>query len=279
VTRADVLRAARQYIDTAKLAIVVVANPQMLGEPLEKLGATVNRIDLTIPEARAETVETTDASLAEGRQLLQKAQAAVGGAEKLAAIKDYTMVASYQIDPSVANVGGSKIAETDRWVAPTTFRQDSVLPAGRVSAYTDGRIGWIATPQGWGALIGVQQKQVMGDLFRSWFRLLLSDRIEGHTVNAVDASSVQVADANGQEAKVEFDPDTGLPRRVTYDTPQAIGAPLYTEDIFEDYREVAGIKMPFKITINQSGRRFAETAVGEYRLNTGLKAAELSKRP
>jgi hypothetical protein len=90
---------------------------------------------------------------------------------------------------------------------------------------------------------------------------------------------VQITDATGMEVKVEFDSESGLPRRVTYDTPQAIGAPLYTEDIYEDFREVEGLKLPFKVTINQSGRKFAEMGVGEYKLNSGLKPAELSRRP
>ena len=279
VTRADVLRVAKERIKPENLVIVVVTNPQLLGEPLERLGPTVNKIDLTIPEPRADTVPATEISLAEGKQILQRAQAAAGGAEKLGAIKDYTEIASYQIDSAIPNIGGRKVTETDRWIAPTYFRQDSVLPAGRVAAYTDGKIGWISTPQGWGGLAGAQQKQVLGDLFRCWFRLLLSDRIEGRTVNAIDSNSVEITDSTGQEAKVEFDAETGLPRRVTYDTPQAVGAPLYTEDVFEDYREVDGIKLPFKITINQSGRKFADTTVSEYKLNSGLKVTDLSRRP
>ena len=190
----------------------------------------------------------------EGKQILLKAQAAVGGAEKLAAVKDYTMLAEYLIDPSVANVGGTKIVQTDSWVAPTTFRQDSTLPAGRVTAYTDGKIGWISTPQGWGALAGAQRSQVFGDLFRVYYRLLLSDRLEGRTVNAIDDTSVQITDTTGQVTSVEFDPQTHLPKRVAYDTQQAAGAPIYSEDVYEDFRDVGGIKVPFKITINQGGR-------------------------
>jgi zinc protease len=279
VTRADVLRVAKQHIAPAKLTIVVAVNPQMLGEPLSSLGGTVSTIDLTIPEARAEAVETTDASRAEGKLLLQKAQAAMGGAERLAAVKDYTETASYQLDVSVPNMGGATVSETDRWIAPTSFRQESVLPGGRVAVYTDGKLGWITTPQGWGALSGIQQKQVYGDLFRSWFRLILSDRIEGRTVNAVDSTSVEIIDGAGQEAKIEFDPASGLPRRITYDTPQPVGAPLFTEDVVEDYREVDGIKLPFKATINQSGRRFAEVTVTEYKINSGLKVPDLARRP
>jgi hypothetical protein len=279
VTKADVLRVAKQYLSPEKLAIVVVANPTSFAEPLEKLGGTVNHLDLTIPESKIEPVETTDASLAEGKALLQKAQAAMGGVKKLLAITDYTETASYQIDPSVPNIGGAKVNETDKWLAPTGFRQDSVLPAGRVAAYTDGRLGWIATPQGWGGLTGTQLKQVQSDLFRSWIRLMLSDLVEGRTVNAIDGSSVQISDPVGQGCKMEFDSETGLPRRITYDTPQAIGPPLYTEDLLADFREVDGIKLPFKITINQSGKKFADVSVTEYKLNSGLKLADLSRRP
>jgi zinc protease len=279
VSRADVLRVAKQYLAPDKLTVVLVANPTGFAEPLEKLGGPVNQIDLTIPEARVEPTVTTDASLAEGKALLQKAQAAMGGVQKLLAVKDFMETASYQIDPGIPNVGGTRVNETDKWMAPTVFRQESVLPAGRVAAFTDGRMGWIATPQGWGGLAGTQLKQVQGDLFRTWFRLMLSDLVEGRTVNAVDGTSVEVSDPVGQSCKVEFDAQTGLPRRVTYDTPQAIGPALYTEDVYEDFREVDGVKLPFKVTINQGGKKFADVAVTEYKLNSGLKLQDLSRRP
>jgi zinc protease len=279
VTKADVQRVAKQYLAPASLTYLTVADPQLFGEPLERLATAVNKIDIAIPEPKSEPVPSTETSLAEGKQLLSKAQAAVGGAEKLAAVKDYTEQASYQIGPGVQNLAGAKINQTDRWVSPNIFRQDSVLPAGHIASFTDGKVGWISTPQGWGALTGPQQKQVGGDLFRSWFRLLLSDRIEGRTVNAIDEHTVQILDTTGQEARVEFDETTYLPRRVTYDTPQAVGAPIYSEDSFEDYREVDGIKMPFKISIMQAGRKFADKTVNEYKLNSGLRAPDLARRP
>jgi zinc protease len=278
VTRADVLRVAKQYLNPANLTVVVAANPTMFGEPLERLGP-VTRLDLTIPEAKPEVLETTEATVAEGKQILLKAQAAVGGTEKLAAVKDYTMLAEYSIDPGVANIGGAKIIQTDKWISPTSFRQDATLPSGRVTAYTDGKIGWISTPQGWGALGGAQRSQVLGDLFRVYYRLLLSDRLEGRAVNAIDATSVQITDTTGQVTSVEFDPETHLPKRASYDTQQAVGAPLYSEDVYEDFRDVGGIKIPFKISINQGGRKFSEVVVKDYKINTGLVPLELGRRP
>ena len=278
VTRADLLRVAKQFLNPANLTVVVAANPSMFVEPLEKLGP-VTKLDLAIPEAKPEVVESSDASLAEGKQILLQAQAAAGGAEKLAAVKDYTMLAEYSIDPAVPNDGGSKIVQTDKWVAPTTFRQDATIPTGRVAVYTDGKVGWISTPQGWGALAGVPRNQVFGDLFRVYYRLLLSDRLEGRVVNAIDESSVQIADATGQMTSLEFDPLTHLLKRVSYDTQQAGGAPIYSEEIYDDFRDAGGIKVPFKVTTNQGGSKFSDAVVRDYKINTGLNPLELARRP
>lgn len=279
VTRADVLRVAKQYLNPDSLTTVVIGNPQVFSTPLEKLNPRVNAIDLTIPEAGPAATPATDASLAEGKRYLERAQAAVGGADKLAAVKDYVIVAEYQLDPSVANLGGQAVPQTDRWIAPTIFRQDLSISTGHIAVYSDGRSGWISAPQGWGALVGPQRKQLESDLFRSYFRFLLSDRIEGRTVNAVDKDLVEITDTTGQLARLEFDPATGLPRRVTYDTPQQAGAPLYTEETYGDYREIGGIKFPFKTVITQAGKKFADVVVTDCKLNTGLRQMELALRP
>jgi zinc protease len=50
VTKADVLRVAKQYLDPKRFTIVVVGNPKDFGKPLEALGLPVQPIDLTIPQ-------------------------------------------------------------------------------------------------------------------------------------------------------------------------------------------------------------------------------------
>jgi hypothetical protein len=197
----------------------------------------------------------------------------------LAAVKAYVINADYQLDPSVANIGGQKVPQVDRWIFPAIFRQDVALPSGRISAYSDGKTGWITAPQGWGALAGVQRKQLESDLFRSYFRLLLSDRIEGRTVNKVDVDLVEITDTTGQLTRIEFDPKTGLPRRGTFDVPQAAGAPLFTEEAYDDFREVDGIKFPFKTVITQGGKKFADVVVTDCKINPPIRQIELSMRP
>ena len=276
VTRADVLRVAKQHLNPANLSVVVVGNPAMFGQPLDALGGLVNKLDLTIPNAKPQSMKGDEASLAQGKQILLRAQQAAGGADKLAAVKDYTEVEEFLLTPEN---GGMKVLQTDRWIAPSTFRQDSAVQTGKISAYSDGRVAWISTPQGFGALGGAQLKQVQGDLFRLYVPLLLSDQIAGRTVNALDSTTVEISDPAGQVATVECDAGTGLPQRVRYDLSQATGAPVKVVEEFDDFRDMGGVKIPHKITITRGGQKFADVTVTDFKVNTGLQVRELGKRP
>src|SRR5581483_8587442 len=96
VTRADVLRAAKEHFRPENLTIVAVGSPKEVGKPLPELGK-VNKIDLTIPEPKAEVVKGDAASLARGKEMLKRAQEAMGGRAKLAAIKDSTETAEIAV--------------------------------------------------------------------------------------------------------------------------------------------------------------------------------------
>jgi len=52
VTRADVLRVAKERLNPAAFTIVTVGNPMEFAQPLDRLGVPVKTIDLTIPEAK-----------------------------------------------------------------------------------------------------------------------------------------------------------------------------------------------------------------------------------
>ena len=275
VTRADVLRVAKDRVDPDKLTLVVVGNPLSFDEPLDRLGAPVTPIELTMIAPKPPAALADEANRQRGKDLLARAQAAAGGAEKLAAVKDYTLEASFQFDSSA---GGIEVTETDRWMAPSHFRQDSVMPSGKISVYIDGESGWIATPQGPGALLGAQLKQVQGDDFRAFFPMLLSDGTVGRAVKAVDDRTVEISDKSGQVVRLVTDPETGLPRSARYDTATATGEVAVTET-YSDYREVGGLKLPFHISITAGGRNYAEVTVKSFQANTGLQVKDLEKQP
>jgi len=90
---------------------------------------------------------------------------------------------------------------------------------------------------------------------------------------------VEISAANGLSVRIQFDAATGLPAREIYTEPGQNDAPAETTEIYSDWREVAGIKLPFKAIQLENGMKMLEVTVSEYKINNGLSAAELSKRP
>ena len=280
VTRADVLRVAREHLQAKNLTIVAVGNPQEFGKPLGTLGLPVASIDLTIPEppgaAKAETPKADAASIERGKKLLERVQQAVGGADKLAAVQDFSQTVDFTM---TAMPEGTKIKQVNLWAAPEHFRQESVLPLGKMSVYSDGKSGWMSTPQGERPLPEPLVKQIREELFRNYFRLLLSDRMPDRSVTSPEESVVEISDQAGNSVKLFLDEKTGLPAREAYVSAQPMGAQGSMEEIFENFDGVGGIQVPKKITINQNGKKFGDVIIQEYKFNLGLKPDDLSKKP
>ena len=267
VTRADVLRVAKERFLPENLSIVAVGNSKDFGKPLSTVGK-VNVLDLTIPEPKAEMPTGNT-----GKPLLDRAVKAMGGAEKLAAVKDVTMVAEMAMQGGP--MGDMKIKQTNHWLAPGILRQDQVLPMGAIIAYYDGKSGWLALPppQGVIPMPAPVVAQARGELFRQWVSLMQSG-----SATAVDANAVEIADG-ASKVRVEFDAATGLPLRQIYSETDMRGTPSEVKETFSDWRDVAGVKLPFKVQIEQGGKPQGMVTVSDIKINTGLDPAELSKKP
>jgi hypothetical protein len=274
VTRADVLRVAKEHFLPENLTIVAVGNPKEFGKPLASLGP-VKTIDLTIPEPKPEASSSNPkadaAGMAKGRELLERARQAMGGTEKMAAVKD-------RMQTTESTMQGVKIKGQSRFIAPAFFREDQEYPFGKVSVYTDGKSGWMQTPQGNRAMPADLLKQAQDQMFRDLLHLMLADRDSSIQVNAISADTVEISPAAGRGVKVRFDPSTGLPAREFYQVP-GLSGPVQVEDVFSDWRDAGGLKMPFKIATEQNGSTQRESVVAEYQFNTGLKMEDLSRKP
>jgi zinc protease len=277
VTKADVLRVAKQYLKPEDISIVAVGKPSDFGKPLTTLGP-VKEIDLSIPEPRrkpAAALKSDSASLERGHKLLQRAQQAAGGADKLAAINDYTQ----SVQASINTPQGSMQAkQTNQWTKAGAFRQTQELPFGKVVAFYDGKSNWLASPQGTMEMPPPVLRQMQGEKMRSFVELLLADKNPNVTVNAVADDAVEIAPKQGDAVRVEFDPATGLPARYKYQSMGAQG-PRSVVSSLSDWRDVSGIRLPYKLVVEQGGKKFAEATVSEWKLNGGLTVEELSKKP
>ncbi len=177
------------------MTAVVVGNPTGFESPLDSLGGSpVSVIDLTIPPAKVEATTGDATSQQLAKQLLTRAQNAMGGADRLAAVTDFVQEISYRFD---ASAGGAQATMVERWMAPGRLRQDNSSATSKVSIYCDGTIGWVASGRNAAALVGVPLKQVQDDLFRVVFPLMVSDRLPGRKINALDDRTIEISDDSG----------------------------------------------------------------------------------
>jgi zinc protease len=275
VTKADVLRVAEKYFQPKNLTYVAVGNPKDFGTPLASLGIKVEPIDLSIPEPKAEAAQATPATLARGKELLQRVQKALGGADKLAAVKDLQFHANLEVyTPGAA----MKVKQTDSFIAPSIVRQDNELPFLKQSVYSDGATGWLSGMQGVQTLPPPVLKQIRGEAFRQLASLAMSDRDPGRAVNYAGAGEIDISSKDGEKARLTVDEKTGLPAKLAYQQSPAEGG-ASVEEIFSDWRDVNGIQLPFQWSVMQGEKKFAGVTVEDYKINSGLTPETLGKRP
>jgi zinc protease len=268
VTRADILRVAKQYIDPAKFVIVAVGNPKDFATPLSSLGLPVSSLDIAIPAPKPTPAQAGNAGPPQpkGAALLAKMAQAMGGESSLAAIEDLT-------EKAEINAGTFKAAQTESWIATGHFREENVVPFGRVVSYSDGKTGWVASPKGVTPIPEPERKQISFELFKMWSPLLASARNSDREIKDEANGAVRISDKSGNSVLLSIDPATGLPLSVNY----SLGGDV--TETYSDWQEAGGVKLPRKITITQNGRHFADVKVSSVAINQGLTPEHLAEKP
>lgn len=277
VTRADILRVAKQYIDPARFVMVAVGNPKDFATPLASLGLPVSNLDITIPAPPKSATRAQGVSgppQPKGAALLAKMAQAMGGESNLAAVKDMTQKAELNLDPTA---GALKANQTESWIASGHYREENVLPFGKVISYSDGKTGWVSSPQGTMTIPEPERKQISFELFRMWSPLIASAQNSDREIKDEANGTIRISDKAGNTILISIDPATGLPLSENYSEAGTPG-----EDVMEtyaDWQETNGVKLPHKITITQNGRHFADIKVNSVTINQGLTPEQLAKKP
>ena len=86
------------------------------------------------------------------------------------------------------------------------LRQTQELPFGKIVAFYDGKMNWLASPQGTMEMPPPVLRQIQGEKMRSFVELMLADKNPNLTVNAVADDAVEIAPKQGDPVRVEFDP-------------------------------------------------------------------------
>jgi hypothetical protein len=94
-------------------------------------------------------------------------------------------------------------------------------------------------------------------------------------VNYAGEGTLEISSKDGESVRLEVDEKTGLPSKTSYRE----GAQGTVSQIFADWRDVNGIRLPFEWTTMQGDKKFATVKIDNYKLNSGLTPEVLSKKP
>jgi outer membrane lipoprotein-sorting protein len=156
-------------------------------------------------------------------------------------------------------------------------------PAGDSITVHDGRAGWIAAPNLPVSVLPLTGGDLEGAkldaelLFPARLKQFLGNWRVGvpSEIGDLEVQAVQGTTPGGELATLYFDLETGLLVRVVRYTTSPVGR-MPTQTDYSDYREVAGVKMPFKWTTTWlDGREAFELT--DVQPNLAIDPAKFSK--
>jgi len=274
VTKADILKAAQSHLHPDDLVILAVGRPEDFDQPLSVLGP-VDTLDITIPEvsplAPKEIPQVSEVSLAKGREIFDQMVTACGGKQAFANIKN--TVTKTEISASSPQ-GEFQMSVHSTVVFPYKFNQEMTTPFGGFTQVYDGEKGWVISAQGTQDLPESQLNDLKADRFRTFVNLFQADNLEVQYLGVEDFEDKKldillVSDPSGNNLKIFTDQATHLPVKQAYRGRGMMG-PANFEEIFSDFQEVSGVKLPFYKITHTDGKKYAETKISELSINVPL---------
>jgi hypothetical protein len=273
VTAADVQKFAKEQIHPDRMAIVLVGNASAFSEALKKKygafetipAAEVDFLRADLRKAKTEQPAASAADQTRGMEIVRKVQQALGGAA-FTGQKTQIVKGSGTLSPPGAPQPMQITALTTYTVMPDKERTELTLPMGSMVQVQSGAQAWASfgpQVQDTSAQAGEQRFYGYDVLRRAGqqgytARPLPDAQVDGKTVNVVE-----VADAQGHATRFFIDPATNLVVKLAYTTSGGESP----EAFLSDYRDVSGVKVPFKTRIVQGGQQMMELTYTEVQVN------------
>jgi zinc protease len=280
---AEVKAMAGKYFTTQNLEIVVVGNAKEFREALKRefAGAKfeelpfdqVDLLSANLRRAAQPAVAASPESAARGRQILQAAAQAAGG-EAIKRIESVAFAASGEFNTPQ---GSAKFTSKLQIRYPSSLWMEIALPMVTFQQGYDGKAGWIASPQGAMDLPAAQSAEAQRgiDLFGCWgmFRRVLAGELEASFVGEKQfegRSALAVEWKSGAGPVTLFvDPATNLLVGAGYRATTLDG--IYdVVQVWSDFREVEGAKVPFHWVQYRDGAKFADQMLSDVKINVKL---------
>ncbi|AFN74484.1 processing peptidase [Melioribacter roseus P3M-2] len=265
VTIDDVYNTAKKYIKPNNAYILVVGSADEVADKLTKFTVT-NKIEYY--DINGNPYDPTMKKIPEGltaEQVIRNYVEAVGGADKLAAVKDRTVKMS-------GSMQGMNVNVTLYQKYPNKLYQEVDAGVFKQKTVFDGEKGYVEAMGQKQELQGDQLESLKNealDAVLDYSKYGITPELTGmENINGKDAYRVVLTSAGGKKTTQYYDPDTWLLIRSvsSISTPQ--GSFTQTMDM-SDYKEVDGVKYPFKY-IQSFGPQSIELNVNGIEINTGL---------
>jgi hypothetical protein len=216
-------------------------------------------------------------------QILDKYIAAVGGAQKLAGLTSF-IATGRSVGYGELGGGGSfqiLAKAPDSRAVIIEFKEHP--ERGNNYRTYNGKVGWVRSPRGLfpefeltgSDLEGARLDALMS--FPGQIKTVLNNWRSGapDSLGDVDVDVVQGSGPKGLLATLYFDRKTGLLVRVVRFTPSPIGRVPIQMD-YDDYRDVGGIKFPFKYKFSWLDGR-DQFQLSDVKVNVPIDAAKFNK--
>jgi zinc protease len=300
----DIQRVAQQYLHPDKLAIVLVGDASVFAKDLAGVGfdqverIPIAELDLTSPDLRRHTPPRSGrlepvayrqtaapSSPARGtddgaRALIARAVAAKGG---LALLRSIQTVRAESVATVQSNGINADLPSTTTIRYPGEFRIDATTPAGRlVQVFSAGKY-WVQDSSGVRDAPESMAALIRGNVQRDTIPLLLAlnDGKISASVGEIaeDGRKMPVLEVTlpgGGPLTLIFDPLTALLAKTKYRMSNPTGE-VSVEEIYSNYRDVNGLKVPFTTEVRRDGAPAVQRTLRKFEFNVLIDSALFSK--
>ena len=234
--------------------------------------------------------ESPRRSTQEGLLLLHKMQDGLGGAKRIAAVRDFEeTIRAEAWDTSGAALG--EVRKRTRWMRkPSLLRLDQIGPRGTYVLYFDGSSG-----SGWEILpdlkspdrfktTGTAIELVDGELefargYLSGFELnvWLADQ-RGYPVTSLRPNVLRI-EHDGKATDFTLDPVTGRPLTTAGVSLADPDRPVPAEMHYDGWKEISGVRFSTHRVNYHSGVKRGEVTTQAIHVNVGLRPQDLAAKP
>jgi len=258
VTVEQVRAAAAKYVKPQGFAILVVGPGQGLDKPLSTFGK-VTKIDITIPEPKAEKGPQASAETkARASELIEKALAAVGGAQNVDELQ--TMDVTFSVIAKVPQ-GEFELKSHMFIVFPDRYVQEVMLPGGSLTTVYTPADAFVKSAAGVRPAPDNMKEEWRKTLYRDVPGLLKRRGRQGFqawTVGKGQADGKEVelvrVEVDGDPITVGIEPESGRVLQIGYRGTDLTGTPGDMVVTHSDFRPVGHMILPFASTTTFNGQ-------------------------